>query len=96
MRDVRHAARRLAIATLVALVASGGAAAAADQVGAAKTFATPKDAVESLLGDRTERVGPGSVIFQASNQLHTIRNVGTTPATYHVLQWKSPGTMKKP
>jgi quercetin dioxygenase-like cupin family protein len=51
--------------------------------------------VESLLGDRTERVGPGSIIFQASNQLHGIRNVGTTPATYHVIKWNSPGMLKK-
>jgi mannose-6-phosphate isomerase-like protein (cupin superfamily) len=40
------------------------------------------------------RVGPGSIIFQASNQMHSIRNVGTTPATYHVIQWKSPGMAK--
>jgi mannose-6-phosphate isomerase-like protein (cupin superfamily) len=41
-----------------------------------------------------QRVGPGSVIFQASNQMHSIRNVGSTPATYHVIQWQPPG-MKK-
>lgn len=51
--------------------------------------------VESLVNGESRRVGPGSVIFQASNQLHTIRNVGTEPATYHVVQWKSPGTMRK-
>lgn len=51
--------------------------------------------VESLLGDRAERIGPGSIIFQASNQLHSIRNVGTTPATYHVFKWNSPGMLKK-
>lgn len=47
--------------------------------------------VETFLGNRTQVVGPGSVIFQASNQLHAIRNVGTTPATYHVIKWNSPG-----
>jgi mannose-6-phosphate isomerase-like protein (cupin superfamily) len=47
--------------------------------------------VEALVAGVWKRLGPGSVIFQASNQLHTIRNVGTTPATYHVINWSSPG-----
>lgn len=47
--------------------------------------------VETFLGDRSQVVGPGSVIFQAANQMHTIRNVGTVPATYHVIKWNSPG-----
>lgn len=51
--------------------------------------------VEALVNGQTKRVGPGSVIFQASNQMHTIRNVGTTPATYHVIQWHSPGMLEK-
>ena len=51
--------------------------------------------VETLLGDRTERVGPGSVIFQAANQLHGIRNVGEVPAVYHVIKWNSPGMKAK-
>jgi quercetin dioxygenase-like cupin family protein len=51
--------------------------------------------VESLVNGQTRRVGPGSVIFQASNQLHSIRNVGDGPATYHVVKWNSPGMLKK-
>ena len=47
--------------------------------------------VETFLGNRTQVVGPGSVIFQAANQMHTIRNVGDGPATYHVIKWNSPG-----
>ena len=47
--------------------------------------------VETFLGDRKQVVGPGSVIFQAANQMHTIRNVGNVPATYHVIKWNSPG-----
>ena len=48
-----------------------------------------------IFGDRTQRVGPGSVIFQAANQPHAIRNVGDVPATYHVIKWNSPGMLKK-
>lgn len=45
--------------------------------------------VEALVNGELKRGGPGSVIFQASNQLHNIKNVGSTPATYHVINWKS-------
>jgi XRE family transcriptional regulator, regulator of sulfur utilization len=51
--------------------------------------------VESLVNGQLQRVGPGSIVFQASNQMHSLRNVGDTPATYHVIQWKSPGMLKK-
>lgn len=50
--------------------------------------------VETLVNGQMKVVGPGSVIFQASNQLHSIRNVGKTPATYHVIKWNSPGMLK--
>ena len=50
--------------------------------------------VESLVNGETRRVGPGSVIFQAANQLHAIRNVGAGPATYHVVKWNSPGMLR--
>jgi quercetin dioxygenase-like cupin family protein len=48
--------------------------------------------VETLSGGQWKRVGPGSVIFNASNSLHALRNVGTTPAQYHVINWKSATT----
>ncbi len=51
--------------------------------------------VEALVNGQMKQVGPGSVIFQAANQLHSIRNVGKTPATYHVFKWNSPGMLKK-
>jgi quercetin dioxygenase-like cupin family protein len=51
--------------------------------------------LESFVNGEYKRVGPGSIVFQASNQPHSIRNVGTTPATYHVVQWQSPGMLKK-
>lgn len=50
--------------------------------------------VETLVNGQLKRIGPGSVIFQAANQLHSIRNVGQTPATYHVVKWNSPGMLK--
>ena len=50
--------------------------------------------LEALVNGQTLKVGPGSIVFQASNQPHTIRNIGTGPATYHVVQWLSP-SMKK-
>ena len=50
--------------------------------------------VETLSLGTWTRVGPGSIIFNASNELHGIRNVGAGPATYHVVNWTPPG-MKK-
>jgi quercetin dioxygenase-like cupin family protein len=50
--------------------------------------------VEALVNGQIKRVEAGSVIFQASNQMHSIRNVGQTPATYHVIRWNSPGMLK--
>jgi quercetin dioxygenase-like cupin family protein len=51
--------------------------------------------VEALVNGEKKKVGSGSVIFQASNQMHALRNAGKTPATYHVISWHSPGTMEK-
>ena len=50
--------------------------------------------IEVHTGDITKTVGPGSIMFHASNQMHGMRNVGKTPATYYVLRWKSPGMLK--
>ena len=44
--------------------------------------------VETLQNGKASRLGPGSVIFHSSNDLHNIRNAGSTPATYHVVQWR--------
>lgn len=51
--------------------------------------------VLSLVGGQEHRLGPGSVILQASNELHGIRNVGDGPATYHVILWRSATTPPK-
>jgi quercetin dioxygenase-like cupin family protein len=47
--------------------------------------------LEAYQEGKTRRLGPGSVIFQAANQMHTITNVGDVPAVYHVIKWNSPG-----
>jgi len=51
--------------------------------------------IESTQNGEIKRAGPGSIIFESSNQLHGLRNAGTTPATYFVIKWFSPGTLKK-
>ena len=48
--------------------------------------------VEALVNGEWKRVGPGSVIFFASNQLHGLRNVGPEPAVYHVINFKTAAT----
>jgi len=50
--------------------------------------------VEALSNGEWKRVGPGSVIFNASNQLHGLKNVGAEPAIYHVINWKTAATPK--
>jgi XRE family transcriptional regulator, regulator of sulfur utilization len=47
--------------------------------------------VEVLSNGEWKKVGPGSVVFNASNQLHALKNIGTVPAVYHVINWKSHG-----
>ena len=49
--------------------------------------------VECLVNGEWKRVGVGSVFFNASNQLHGLRNVDAGPATYHVINWSSPGML---
>ena len=47
-----------------------------------------------LFNGEWRRVGPGSVVFEASNQLHGLRNAGQTQAAYHVFKWHTPATPK--
>ncbi len=48
--------------------------------------------VETLSNGTWIRVGPGSVIFNGSNQLHGLKNVGAEPAIYHVVNFKTAAT----
>jgi XRE family transcriptional regulator, regulator of sulfur utilization len=50
--------------------------------------------LETFQSGTTRRVGPGGIIFQASNELHNVTNVGQTPATYFVIGWTVPGAPK--
>jgi uncharacterized cupin superfamily protein len=50
--------------------------------------------LETFQSGATRRVGPGGIIFQASNELHNVTNVGQTPATYFVIGWEIPGAKK--
>jgi XRE family transcriptional regulator, regulator of sulfur utilization len=52
-------------------------------------------ALEAYVNGEWVSVHPHSIIFNASNILHGVRNPGDTPATYYVLNWSSPGTLKK-
>ncbi len=44
---------------------------------------------ETLSDGKWVKVGPGSVVFNASNSLHGFRNVGTAPAVYQVINWST-------
>ena len=50
--------------------------------------------LETFQSGATRPVGPGGIIFQASNELHNVTNVGQVPATYYVIGWTVPGAPK--
>lgn len=51
--------------------------------------------LEVNIDGRKQTAGPGSMIFFSANENENMTNVGTTPATYYVLQWFTPLTPKK-
>jgi XRE family transcriptional regulator, regulator of sulfur utilization len=51
--------------------------------------------VEALSDGSWKRLGPGSVIFNASNAMHGLKNVGAEPAVYDVVNWRTPATPKE-
>jgi XRE family transcriptional regulator, regulator of sulfur utilization len=50
--------------------------------------------VEVLVNGELKTVGPGSIVFQAANQLHSTKNVGAAPAVYYAIKWRSAKTEK--
>jgi quercetin dioxygenase-like cupin family protein len=50
--------------------------------------------LEVNIDGRKQIAGPGSMIFFAVNENENMTNIGTTPATYYVLQWFTPRTPK--
>jgi XRE family transcriptional regulator, regulator of sulfur utilization len=49
-------------------------------------------AVETLSNGQWVKAGPGSIVFEASNELHATKNVGTTQSTYTVISFKTDKT----
>jgi quercetin dioxygenase-like cupin family protein len=50
--------------------------------------------VEVNIDGRKQVAGPGSIVFFAVNENENMTNIGSTPATYLVLQWFTPRTPK--
>jgi quercetin dioxygenase-like cupin family protein len=50
--------------------------------------------LEVTINGQSQRAGAGSMFFFASNDLHGMRNVGTTRATYHVIRMVTSATPK--
>ena len=46
--------------------------------------------LEFINDGKPETVGPGDVVFTASNVMHGLKNVGTTPANYFVIAISRP------
>jgi quercetin dioxygenase-like cupin family protein len=43
--------------------------------------------LEAMQNGHTNIVAAGGIIFEASNELHGLHNIGTTPATYYVFKF---------
>jgi quercetin dioxygenase-like cupin family protein len=50
--------------------------------------------IEAMQNGVIKLASAGSMIFEASNELHGLRNVGKTAATYYVIKYFPPGTLK--
>jgi quercetin dioxygenase-like cupin family protein len=50
--------------------------------------------VSAMVAGKWQQIGPGSVVYEAANSLHAIKNTGSTRTTYYALQWKTAKTGK--
>ena len=86
-REIVHGV--LATGERVALHASvqpaGAAPNPAHRIEHSEVFLVSEGTLEFAHDGKTERVGPGSVIFIANGTMHGIRNVGDVPARYFVV-----------
>ncbi len=46
---------------------------------------------EALLEGKAERAEAGSVVYFGSNQMHSLRNAGSTPCRYYVVELRGSG-----
>jgi quercetin dioxygenase-like cupin family protein len=48
--------------------------------------------LEVMINGKTDRAGPGSVLFFSSNDLHNMKNVGPTPVVMHIIRMVTAAT----
>ena len=51
--------------------------------------------LEAVQNDKTSRVGPGGMVFEASNEFHSVKNIGKKQAVYYVIKFVPPGLSTK-
>jgi quercetin dioxygenase-like cupin family protein len=49
-------------------------------------FVVDEGTLEVTINGNAEKCGPKTFVFISSNDEHTMKNIGTSPATYHVLR----------
>jgi len=49
--------------------------------------------LEATVNGKSQQIGAGSLLFFAAHDMHNVRNVGTTPATYYVINFYTAATM---
>lgn len=52
--------------------------------------------ISVLINGQWKQVGPGGVVFLASNIFHGVRNTGKEPAVYHVIGFRTADTPEGP